>query len=729
MSDRLRELARMSGVILEYYDIWGHLHHASDATLRTLLASMGVAAADDVEVERSIAAAALERWRERLPPVAVLRQGRQPWSIRFVSAAARAHARMRWSLREEGSAVHTAEFTPAELPLLESAQIGNTAFDARALTIASDLPCGYHHLRVNDESGALAETLICVAPARCYWPPALQDHKRVWGVAVQLYAVRSERNWGIGDFSDLTALLELWGLRGAAVVGLNPLHALYPDNPAHASPYSPSSRLFKNWIYLDPQACPDFAECDSARDLFASASFQARLHQLRASEFVDYVGVAAAKREIVEQLYAHFRDRHLTAASDRCAAFRRFQAEGGAALRSHAVFEALQSHLSRGSGNLWGWPAWPQSYRDPDSDDVRRFCDAHTDRIEFFEYLQWQVDEQFGAAARRSVALGMGLGVYEDLAVSIDRGGAEAWANQAIYGLGCSVGCPPDDFNLQGQDWGLPPMIPGRLRAARYAPYIATLRANMRHAGALRIDHVMGLMRLFWVPAERKATDGTYVNYPFEDLLGLLALESERNRCLVIGEDLGTVPDEVRHGLGDASVLSYRLLYFERGHDGEFRPPHQYAPQTIVAATTHDLPTLAGWWEGRDITLRTRLALYPTETLRESQTAGRIADRPRLLRALEREGLLPPGIGTDPAALPHMTADLHLGAQSYLAKSPAKVLMVQLEDVLGAADQVNLPGTTVQYPNWCRKLPGSIERMRTDATVDRLVVALARLRT
>ena len=728
MNERLLELARVHGIILEYHDIWGNLHRANEATLRSTLAAMGVAAHDDAAVEAALTAGESARWSQVLPPALVVRADAAPWSVPVTLPGTLAQGEIGWRVQEEGGAVHEGTVHLGELPQLDATTRDGEQYATRQLQLELTLPHGYHRLHIRAGERELAECMFAVAPARCYWPPALEGDGRIWGVAAQLYAVRSERNWGVGDFSDLTTLVQQWGSRGGGVVGVNPLHALYPHNPAHASPYSPSSRLFKNWIYIDVEACADFHESDEARSLVRSAAFQTRLTALRAADWVDYDGVAAAKRTVLEALYAHFRERHLGTGSDRARAFHAFQDAGGLALRRHALFDAIQEHLSRTLGAAVGWPAWPEELRDPASAAVERFAAEHLDRVEFFEYLQWQADRQYGDAARRSFELGLGIGIYEDLAVSIDGGGAEAWANQSIYAIGASVGAPPDEFNLQGQDWGLPPVIPERLRAAAYAPFIATLRANMRHSGALRIDHVMGIMRLFWVPPERKPTDGIYVRYPFEDLLGLLALESERNRCLVIGEDLGTVPDEVRHALAQTGVLSYRLLYFERQPGGEFKPPREYPVQAIVAASTHDLPTLAGWWEGRDIALRTQLGLFPTDTLRESQIVGRAQDRARLLLALEREGALPEGMVPDPVSVPALTAALATSIHCYLAATPAKLMVVQLEDLAGAADQANLPGTTDQHPNWRRKLPLELERFPDDERFTRLTRALAQAR-
>lgn len=728
MSTALTQLARAHGIILDYYDIWGQPHRAPDSVLVAILGTMGVVADSDAAVADALRDVARARSEEVLPAAIVVRDDERPWRMRLTLPQSLDAALLDRSIVAEDGTTHRAQLRVHDLVVEEQTTVAGECFIARSLEVNVELPKGYHRIRIQTGDRVLADSLLAVVPRRSYWPQALQGTGRIWGITAQLYAVRSERNWGIGDFTDLRSLVEDWGARGAGIVGLNPLHALYPHNPAHASPYSPSSRLFRNWIYLDVSACAEYTECESARRLVTSAAFQSRLAALRATELVDYPGVADAKREVVERLYAHFRDHHLAPSSPRAADFRRFQSQSGEALYRHALFEALQEHFARESPHVWGWPLWPHAYRDPASPEVARFAAQHLDRIEFFQYLQWQCDLQYAAAAQRAMELGLGVGVYEDLAVSVDRGGAETWANQAVYAHGAGAGAPPDDFNLQGQDWGLPPMIPSRLRAQQYAPFIATLRANMRASGALRIDHVMGLMRLFWVPPEHRATDGVYVSYPFADLLGLLCLESERNRCLVIGEDLGTVPDEVRHALWEARVLSYRLLYFERRHDGEFKAPQEYPDQAIVAATTHDLPTLAGWWNERDIALRTELALFPNAAMREAHRAARKVDRPRLLAALQREGRLPDEIGTDWAAVTTMTAPIVIAVHAYLAASPAKVMVAQLEDVILAGEQANLPGTITEHPNWRRKLACTLEDLRTDARIRQLAEALSHAR-
>jgi (1->4)-alpha-D-glucan 1-alpha-D-glucosylmutase len=728
MSEALARLAARHGIALEYHDIWGRLHRVPDASLVALLGAMGVSARSAGEIEAAIAAHQAARWRAVLAPAIVVRAGGEAWKVRVQLPAALDSAALEWRITEETGQVHRGAFDPARLPSLEQATVEREPYVARELALEPAAAPGYHRLELLHRGRAAGESSLVVAPRTCYRPPTLEGDGRVWGVAAQLYGVRSERNWGMGDFTDLRALVDQWGTRGAGVVGVNPLHALFPHNPAHASPYSPSSRLFANVLYLDVEALDDFRECEEARRLVRSADFQSRLKRLREAELVDYPAVAAAKLQVLEMAYAHFRARHLAADDGRASAFRQFQAAGGERLRRHALFEALQERFHREDPSVGGWPAWPEACRDPASPEVARFARDHADRVELYEYLQWQAELQLGLAGRRSFELGLAVGLYADLAVSIDRGGAEAWANQGLYAIAASVGAPPDDFNLKGQNWGLPPLVPERLRAAAYAPFIATLRANMKHPGALRIDHVMGLARLFWVPPGGEPAAGAYVHYPFEDLVGILALESQRNRCLVIGEDLGTVPDEVRATLAAAGVLSYRLLYFERLVGGDFKPPADYPKQALVAATTHDLPTLAGWWAGRDLTLRAELGLFPTPEVREAQVIARSEDRARMLLALEREQLLPAGATVNPVSLPQMTPEFARNLAVYLARSPAQVMVVQLEDVLGVAEQANLPGTVERHPNWRRKLPLALERFPEDERVVELARTLARLR-
>jgi (1->4)-alpha-D-glucan 1-alpha-D-glucosylmutase len=727
-SNALERLCRLVGIAAEYTDIWGMVHRVPDATRLSLLHAMGVIR-DAADVPAALKEREERPWRRGLAPATVVRQAVPPYVIVYrcaESLAARSH---RWTLTLENGETKTGEFQPEQLEQRGHRDVDGVSFVEVAFQWRDRLPLGYHRFAVHPPGAQTgATTSLIVAPDRCYLPPALEGEGRVWGPALQLYALRSGRNWGIGDFTDLRNAVEIAGRAGAGIVGVNPLHALFPHNPQHKSPYSPSSRQFLNVFYLDVEAVPEFAECVEARELVADPQFQARLRALRAAELVDYAGVAEVKLPVLELLFAHFRKRHLAAGTARAKAFQQYRQAQGEALERFAVYHALQEHLHAQNPSVWGWPVWPEDYRDPLAPAVKRFTQTHRDRIDYHAWLQWLCEEQLAACGKRSWEMGLGVGLYQDLAVSIDRAGAEAWAWQRLYALEASIGAPPDDFNLHGQDWGLPPLIPERLEEAAYAPFIAMLRANMRHAGALRIDHVMGLLRLFWVPAGRKPAEGCYVHYSFQHLLGILALESQRNHCLVVGEDLGTVPDEVRAGLGSLGVLSYRLLLFEKESDGAFKPPQAYPAQALVAVSTHDLPTLKSFWLGHDLDLRANLRLYPSEEVRAKQLVERSQDRARLLWALEREELLPAGVSHHPISAPEMTPELMLAIHAYLARSPAKIMMVQMEDVLGQLEQVNLPGTTDQYPNWQRKLPLNLEEWGADPRFTVLAETLKRSR-
>jgi len=720
VSDALARLAAAYCILPEYHDIWGTQHRVADATIVALLAAMGVDAADDAKTDMELRAhdAALDE--RGIAPLVVLRENVRPWTLR---------CRLPRALEGTPLAVRVICEDDAELDngRLAYARADSSHADGGTcigveLTLSASLPPGYHRIELSAGETIFARTTCAVAPAACY-VPVPPSEGRTWGATVQLYGVRSERNWGIGDFTDLATLSEQWGARGAGIVGVNPLHALFPDQPWHASPYSPSSRMFRNTLYLDVEAIAEFRECAEARALVASSTFQGTLAKLREAPLVDYAGVAQAKRTVLEMLYRYFRAHHLEDA--RADAFRAYLAAGGDALRRHALFEALQEHFHGADPEVWGWPAWPPHYRDPASTAVARFAAEHAERIEYFAYLQWQAELQLAAAADRARVATLSIGIYTDLAVSIDRGGAEAWANQSIYAMGASVGAPPDAFNMRGQDWGLPPLVPARLAAAGYAPFLATLRATMRHAGALRVDHVMGLARLFWVPAGSEPADGAYVQYPFDDLLGLLALESHRHRCIVIGEDLGTVPDYVRAALQANAILSYRVLIFERDAAGEFKAPAAYPPEALATTGTHDLPTLAGWWSGADIDLRAANGLIATDADRDAQVRERTSDRIRMLAALRRAGLLMSPVATHAPADRSMESELARAIQSYLAATPSRLQVIQLEDVVGVQDQANLPGTTDAYPNWRWKLPLPLERWPHDARFDALARTLA----
>lgn len=720
----LDRLARHRGVESGYRDAHGDAHRVSEETKRALLSAMGLSVEDEAAIAASARSMEDAAWRRPLEPVLIAIQGEPPPPIPIVVAADRTGSFLSWTVEEESGPAHHGQVSPANLPLSATRMLDGSALERRIFHLPVSLPVGYHRFRL---TGPAVETTaamdLIVAPPRCHMPESLEGEGRAWGIAVQLYALRSERNWGIGDFTDLRRLVESLAPLGVGVVGVNPLHALFPENPDHVSPYSPASRLFLNILYIDVEAVADFAECETARALVDGMRSDGRLDRLRESALIDYVGVAAAKRPVLEALYESFQGRHLAgpAETDRARRFREFQARGGQALETFALFEALSEHF-RGSGH--GWRRWPAAYHDPASPAVTAFAAAHRDRIAFFQYLQWQADLQLQAVAEACARTGMRIGLYRDLALGVDSGGADIWAQRSVFADGVSLGAPPDAFNSKGQNWGLPPIIPHALRDSAYRPLIDVLRANMRHTGALRIDHILGFMRLFWVPEGGAPSEGGYVHNPLADMLSVLALESVRNRCLVIGEDLGTVPEGLVDRLRKRGVLSYRLLYFEQTGEGDFLPPEAYPSLALVAVTTHDLPTLPGYWSGHDIDLRARLDLFATGQALQDARRARDRDRHRLLEALRGQGLLPlePGSETGPGGAP--SDRLVRSIYRYLARTPAKLLMVSLEDVLGEENQANLPGTTDAYPNWRRKLPLDLDRLLADPRMHALASAL-----
>ncbi len=693
----LDQLAERMGIEPEFRDARGKLVQASIETKRSLLAAMGVEAADE-----DAARAALDRlegaeWTRSLPPVVVLHAETEPLAIELVLPAGMGEFVWRLTLEEGGEVTGRVAF--GNLMLVAERSVEGRPMERRRLVFEQDIPWGYHRLSL-DPSGAT--TTLVVSPGRCWLPPAIAEGQRLWGIAAQLYLLRSATDWGIGDFGDLRSLVELSAARGAAVIGLNPLHAMFSDDPEHASPYSPASRLLLNTLNIDVLALPELLDCAEMRDLIASDAFRARLGACRASMLVDYAEVATIKLSVLKRLFEACRD---VGDGPRWQAFDAFRRGCGAVLEQNCLFLALREDFASRGPALADWHAWPEEYRDPASPAVAAFAEANRTQIDFLAWLQWVADTQLSAAAAAAAERGMTIGLYRDLAVGADRAGAETWVNAAAVVSGAQVGAPPDIYNPAGQDWGLPPFHPHALREEGYRSFIDLVRANMRHAGGLRIDHVMGLQHLYWVPQGRKPADGAYVAYPIEDMVGILALESQRQRCLVVGEDLGTVPDGFRERMMEANILSYRVLFFEQeGETGAFLPPKAYPHSALAVVGSHDLPTLRGWWEGRDIGLKERLGLYPEPAEVGRQHEARQRDKAQLLAALRREALLPEGAEPD---IPHLARAAH----AFLARTPSVLAMAQIDDLTDEADPVNVPATSDEHPNWRRRLSMTLEEL------------------
>ena len=589
-----------------YWDVAGEWHDSPEDTRRALRLAMGGLAdfADPPPATR---------------PVWIVRHGRAPALER-----------------------------PAELVLEDGTGLVATT------ELPADLPLGYHDLLPND--GGLTTRLI-VTPDRC----SLPDRLRTWGWSAQVYAARSTRSWGIGDLGDLATLGRWAGAQGAGVVGINPLHAATPGPAQQPSPYFPSSRRFRNPLYLRVEDVPGF---DAADESMAAAQKAGR--ELNQDRTIDRDAVYALKLPALETLWAMF-------GGD--GRFDAFVARGGGALRQFATFCVLAER------HQTGWLDWPSEFRRPDSASVTRFAAAHHDRIRFHCWLQWLLAEQLASAGSEIALLG-------DLAIGFDPGGADAWIWQDVVARGVRVGAPPDSFNTAGQDWGLPPFVPWKLRAVGYEPFVQTLRAALEHCGALRIDHVMGLFRLFWIPEDGTPADGVYVRFPGTELLDIVALESARAGAVIVGEDLGTVEDEVRAHLQERGVLSYRLVWFED------EPPEEFPAQALAAVTTHDLPTIAGVWTGRD-----------------EQTDHGL--RQRLVELT--------GLSTDASV-----DDVVVTAHAKLAQAPSMIVTATLDDALRIVERPNLPGTTTERPNWSLALTSPLEELMIDPVVVNVADALHR---
>lgn len=561
-----------------------------------------------------------------------------------------------------------------------------------------------------------------IVPERAYLPPVL-ERGRAWGFALNLYALRSRRNWGIGDFGDLLRFVRWSADIGADTVGVNPLHALHYVEPEAASPYSPTSRYFLNPLYIDVEAVPEFASPAAAglRQRVASVPFARTLEELRATAHVAYARVARAKWSALGALYEIFRAER----GERYAAFREFAERGGERLERFAIYEALTERYATEEGRVRGWLTWPQEFRDPENDAVRTWAAKTRRRVDYFKYLQWVADDQLAQAAR--AARDLSIGLYLDVAVGVDVNSADVWSDLTAYVLDETIGAPPDSLGPQGQNWGLPPLDPVAMLRERGAAFSELLRANMAHAGALRLDHVMALLRLFRIPRGMSAAHGAYVAYPFDELIGFARVESTRRRCLIVGEDLGNVPDGFRARMESERIFSYRLLLFEREADGSFRSPATYPELALATGTTHDVPTLLGWVIGRDIEVREGIGIVSADAAR-SALAERRVDASHLLSALASEGEL----DDETFQALHRTLDershdvaqfeeLIRAAYRYLAKTPSRLVLVQLDDAAGELEQINLPGTFTEYPNWRRKSGLDLDGIAGDDRIAALV--------
>ncbi len=701
----IERMAQLRGIGDAYHNYRGELQYFSLETKAGILSAMGCVVDDDAALAAEITHIEASRWRKFLPAVAAARGARIGFDINVT--AREFGGTIVWRVQvEDGSRLEGAVST-ADCAEVWRGEVAGSWITRRRFELAVNLPPGYHEFEAKIAGGAADHCLLIVSPPKCFEPAVITAGRRLWGVAVQVYTLRSQNNWGIGDFRDLEMLIR-WGAScGAGFIGVNPLHALAPADPVRSSPYSASSRHFLNVLYIAVPAVPEFERCLAARARFADPNFAQRLHGLRAQQLVDYSGVADLKIEILQLLHREFRDKHLAMGSERGREFLEFVARRGLPLQMHARFDALDRHFRATNGCASGWMSWPQEYRDVNGSAATRFALDHPAEVEFYAYLQWLAHEQLLRAQALTRELGMPIGLYGDYAVGANPSGSETWVDQASYCLGAEIGAPPDPLALKGQGWGIPPPDPIVLQSQAFRGFVQLIRDNMRYYGALRLDHVMSLYRLWWVPAGCAATTGAYVHYPLQQMLTVLSLESVRGSCLVVGEDLGVVPDEIRQAMPEFGLYHYKVLLFEKV-SGRFRRPDEFVREALATATTHDLPTLHSYWEARDIELRRRLNLYPTAEIESDVVRQRDQDREMLLLALREQGISPAHPSTP---LEPYTEELGHALHLYLARSSTALVALQIEDLLGMTEPVNVPGTSTEYPNWQRKVTASIEEM------------------
>ena len=673
-SEALARAAAESGIEPEYTDTWGRSHSPSQEITGSILGALNVPTGSVEQIGRYLDSRAAAAWSSALDPTVVVREDADALPLRI--PAAQAGASVKLEIQWENGDIQHHWFWLPELQNRRQASFGEREFLEKPLPLPKPLRLGYHRVRVywmkDPELEVFGETRFIVCPERAY-----NLGRRKAGLAISLFGLRSARNWGIGDTADLRGVIDAFGPSGVQFIALNPLHAIANRQPYNTSPYLPQSSRYRNFLYLDVERVPGYR---------ADASICSEVETLRSSEFVEYERVAEVKLAALAAAFERFASGG--ASSDR-AQFDSFAQAEGAPLEAYALYCVLDEEMHRCDPNVWIWTQWPEEYRDPHSRAVAEFAAHNRARIEFFKFLQWQLDAQFAEAQSYARERGMSIGLYHDLALATDRYGSDLWAHREYFVEGCRVGAPPDGFAPNGQDWAFPPPARDAHRSDGYGLFAQTIRHCARHGGALRIDHFMRFFRLYWIPDEFRPADGAYVRDRAEDLLGILALESVRNRFVVIGEDLGTVEGSVRERMARAAMMGCRVLWFERNLDGSFRGPGEYAPSAAVSTTTHDLPTLAGFFTGRDIEARREAGLIDEASFHRQR-----ADRDRDMQHLN-QALAAAGFAGDP-----------LG---FVLSTPCELAIVYQEDLTGETEQQNLPASTWQYPNWRRKTKVAVE--------------------
>jgi 4-alpha-glucanotransferase len=690
----LRRLADRMGIVESYLDqSGGEVRHTSDLTRQRLLAAMGFDASTEKRAARALRALQLAAQRRWIDPVRVVRQRRRSLSRVIVRVPTLHTDSVQWTLKlrtEEG---------------IETWWSGQThGGPARKLTLSLPVvpPLGYHDLTVTFEGAGehhSATQRLIIVPAQCTPPEARLHGHRGFGLTTNLYTVRSDTNWGAGDIGDMKTIAEWVGQHGGAFVGMNPLHALRNEG-YDVSPYSPITRLFRNPLYLRVHDIPEFRYDASVHDLVASPEFQQELAKLREAKMLEYGRVMALRAPALESLHRTFVEREMSRDTPRARSYAAYVKGEDPQLTGFATYMAIAEREGPDAR------LWPEALRRADSPAVAEMRGELAERVDFHRWLQFELDRQLGQAEADAVQAGLALGMYQDLAVGSAASGSDVWANPDLFLQNATVGAPPDMYSDEGQNWGLPAINPHVLRATGYDYWVRLLRAGFRHTGALRIDHALGLFRMFWVPLGESAREGAYVRSFSDELFGILALESVRHNALVVGEDLGTVPPHVPAVLAKWGVLSSKVQVFERDfHTGRFRGTGEYPRMALATVNTHDLPPLVGWAEARDIMLRSEVGDLSDSNVANVMRASRKSDLDALISSLIEAGLLPYD------AHHHLTSDALIAAvHAFIRRTPSALVGLSLDDLAHEAMPVNIPGVWQdRYPSWSRRMRDTLE--------------------
>ncbi|WP_308584400.1 4-alpha-glucanotransferase [uncultured Pseudomonas sp.] len=678
----LELLASRAGLSVDWIDANGRPQRVKPDALRTVLKGLGHPADTDADIDASLLQLELAQQDPHLPPLMTVDSG-------------------------EGLDLsrHFEPDTPCRVSL-EDGETLELRLDGNAV-LPGVIALGYHQVHISDQTFTLA-----VAPTHCYSVAEAVDSQpaRAWGLSAQLYSLRRPGDGGFGDTLALEHLARCAAERGADALAISPMHAMFSADTQRYSPYSPSSRLFLNSLYASPTCILGEREVRNAIETLGLAD---ELHTLEQLNLIDWPAAAKAKQRLLRALYENFCHGQHPQHAD----FLSFRQAGGEALENHCRFEAVQA-LRAAEGLDLDWRHWPEAWRSPQSPALVEFAEANRAEIGFYAFGQWLIARCLERAQQAARGSGMGIGLIADLAVGADGGGSQAWSRQDELLANLTVGAPPDVLNRAGQGWGISAFSPEGLKRNGFRAFIEMLRANFAHAGGLRIDHVMGLQRLWVIPMDASPQEGAYLYYPVDDLLRLLALESHRHQAIVLGEDLGTVPDGLREKLIARSILGMRVLLFEQRHDGQFKPILDWPDNALATTSTHDLPTLNGWWHSRDIEWNVQLGLIDAPTL-EQWSEHRLRERQALRQALSQD----PQNFVD--EIRNETDHMIDASVRYLGHTRAPLVLLPLEDALGLEEQANLPGTTDTHPNWRRRLPGEAASLLDNAGAARRLELLA----